>query len=657
MSAPIATNNHGLAAKNRPFPLHPFNKNPMRTRDDVVAACASLLDPLAAGTSPGGALVRVGGTGTRFDETAAQSEGYARPLWGLAPLLAGDSEYAGTERYVRGLVSGTDPEHEEFWGYMEDLDQRMVEACPIGFTLAIAGKHFWDPLTEKQKKNVEAYLGSMNDKEMPNTNWLWFRVFANLGLAKVGAGYSSSRLESDIKHLNTFYRGQGWSNDGPAGYTQMDYYSGSFAIQYLQLLYAELNGSKDPERAAEFRSRARQYALDIVYYFDAEGRALTFGRSLTYRFAMAAFWGAVAFSDTELPAPLTWGVVKGLLLRNLRWWTRHPDIFQPNGMLNIGYTYPNTYLAENYNSPGSPYWCMLAFAPLALPATHPFWASAEAPHPWQALPPIKKLEIPLQIASNRGGHALLLSSGQSCHYALKNPQAKYGRFAYSAAFAYSVATGAYTLEQWVPESALALSADGGELWRMRRAVADARFEEHEGTPVLASSMHPWSDVEVRTWLVPPQEAAPYWHLRVHRVAAGRALLEAEGAWAVFGCNLRDGRRLGPLDAGAHEGWVCEGDAALAVSPRSGAVGIVDLLPREKTGRTGSILDADANSNMVEVRTVLPVLRSEVAAGQTRWYATAVFALPESVPGWRDIYQEHWHKRPSIPAWLSEKIDA
>lgn len=45
----------------------------------------------------------------------------------------------------------------------------------------------------------------------------------------------------------------------------MDYYSGSFAIQYLQLLYAELNGSKDPERAAEFRSRARQYALDIVY--------------------------------------------------------------------------------------------------------------------------------------------------------------------------------------------------------------------------------------------------------------------------------------------------------------------------------------------------------------------------------------------------------
>ncbi|KAF4534911.1 uncharacterized protein LTHEOB_2886 [Lasiodiplodia theobromae] len=657
-----ATNNHGLAAANRPFPLHPFNKNPMRTRDDVVAACASLLDPLEAGTSPGGALVRVGGTGTRFDETAAQGEGYARPLWGLAPLLAGGSEYAGTERWVRGLVNGTDPEHEEFWGYMEDLDQRMVEACPIGFTLAIAGKHFWDPLTERQKKNVEAYLGSMNDKEMPNTNWLWFRVFANLGLAKVGAAYSSSRLESDIKHLNTFYRGSGWSNDGPAGYTQMDYYSGSFAIQYLQLLYAQLVDdwdNRDPERAAEFRSRAQQYALDFAYYFDERGRALTFGRSLTYRFAMAGFWGAVAFSSTELPAPLSWGVVKGMLLRNLRWWAQQPDIFQPNGMLNIGYTYPNTYLAENYNSPGSPYWCMLSFAPLALPATHPFWASPEEPHPWHSLPPIRQLSVPLQIVSNRGGHALALSSGQCCHYPLKNPQAKYGRFAYSAAFAYSVSTGAYTLEQWVPESALALSDDGGELWRMRRAVDEAGFEEDhgDGVPCLTSVMRPWKDVEVRTWLLPPAEATPYWHLRVHRVQTGRELLEAEGAWAVYGVNLRDGRPLGAYDAAAHEGHVCDADSVLVVSPKSGAVGMVDLLPREKTGRRGAVLDADANSNLVEPRTVLPILRSELKAGETRWYATAVFAIPESVPEWKEIYQQHWQKRPSLPGWLSEKINA
>lgn len=161
-----------IAESNQPFPAHPFSQNSFTTRQDVADACASLLDPLEAGFSRGYALVRVGGTGTRFDETAAQIEGFARPLWGLAPLLAGGFEDKKAVLWVEGLAAGTDPEGNEFWGHMEDLDQRMVESCPIGFSLAIAGRAFWDPLTEQQKKNVAAWIGSMNDKEMPNTNWL-----------------------------------------------------------------------------------------------------------------------------------------------------------------------------------------------------------------------------------------------------------------------------------------------------------------------------------------------------------------------------------------------------------------------------------------------------------------------------------------------------
>lgn len=159
------------ANANRSTPLHPFSTNPLKTRSDVVQAVTSLLDPLVPGFSPQCALIKCGSTGTRFDETAAQVEGYARPLWGLAPLLAGGSSYAHADKFVQGLVAGTDPESEEFWGYMEDIDQRMVEACPIGYTLAVASKEFWEPLTERQRSNVEAWLGSMNDKEMPNTNW------------------------------------------------------------------------------------------------------------------------------------------------------------------------------------------------------------------------------------------------------------------------------------------------------------------------------------------------------------------------------------------------------------------------------------------------------------------------------------------------------
>lgn len=189
---------------------------------------------------------------------------------------------------------------------------------------------------------------------MPNTNWLWFRVFANLGLKKNGGKFSKERLESDIKHLETFYRGDGWSNDGPEGIHQMDYYSHSFAIQFLQLIYAKLNADEDPERAAEFKKRAQVAALDLAYYYDDEGRAIPYGRSLTYRFAVVSFWGALAYADVELPKPLTWGMVKGIVMRHLRWWQTQEGMWTSSGTMSLGYSYPNMFMTENYNSPGSP---------------------------------------------------------------------------------------------------------------------------------------------------------------------------------------------------------------------------------------------------------------------------------------------------------------
>ena len=53
---------------------------------------------------------------------------------------------------------------------------------------------------------------------------------------------------------------------------EMDYYSSSFAIHFLQLLYAKLAGADEPERAAEFKKRAQMAALDLAHYYDEEGK-------------------------------------------------------------------------------------------------------------------------------------------------------------------------------------------------------------------------------------------------------------------------------------------------------------------------------------------------------------------------------------------------
>ena len=153
-----------------------FASNPIQTKDGLKQFLLGILDPLAPHTSPGGARIHLGYTGTHYDEAAAQLEGFSRPIWGLASLLAGGGSYEGTQRWVDGFTNGTDPDHEEFWGNMRDKDQRMVECSAIGFSLAVAKEQLWDPLPPAGKQHLETWLGGMNDKEMPNTNWLWFRV-------------------------------------------------------------------------------------------------------------------------------------------------------------------------------------------------------------------------------------------------------------------------------------------------------------------------------------------------------------------------------------------------------------------------------------------------------------------------------------------------
>lgn len=78
---------------------------------------------------------------------------------------------------------------------------------------------------------------------------------------------------------------------------------------------------------------------------DQQGRAIPFGRSVGYRFAMVSFWGALAYADVELPAPLTWGMVKGIVMRHLRWWQKQHDIWTSSGTLSIGYSYPCMYVS------------------------------------------------------------------------------------------------------------------------------------------------------------------------------------------------------------------------------------------------------------------------------------------------------------------------
>jgi hypothetical protein len=112
-----------------------INLNPLRSRDDMIDLLFDLLVSLEVGQSKGGARVVLGHSGAGFDPVAAELEGYARALWGLGPLLASEPDHpcfrSMKAAWVRGLVNGTNPDHEEYWGDCGDRDQRLVEQAAI----------------------------------------------------------------------------------------------------------------------------------------------------------------------------------------------------------------------------------------------------------------------------------------------------------------------------------------------------------------------------------------------------------------------------------------------------------------------------------------------------------------------------------------------
>lgn len=570
----------------------PVQANPVRSRGDLQRVFAQLTDPVLPYYSPGKARLQLDNTGQHYEPVGAWMEGFSRILWGLVPLLAGGGHSPFEALSRQGLRNGTDPEHPEYWGGdVGFADQRMVEMAAIGLALALTPEHFWDPLDGEAKDNLTAFLTQILDADPAPSNWLFFRVLVCLGLRRVGRPYRPALLEQTLEQLDGFYLGEGWYSDGQGGCC--DYYN-PFALHFYGLLYAVVMAEEDPKRCERYRQRAAAFAADFVHWFDDRGRAIPYGRSMTYRFAQAAFWSAAAFAGEEL---LPWGQMKGLILRNLRWWLRQP-VFSRDGVLSIGYAYPNLIFSEEYNGPGGPYWALKTLLVLALPEDHAFWEAEEAP-----LPPSPAMVVqakPGMIIQNLPGHKVALCSGQAVPRGFSNFDARYSKFAYSSAFGFSVSRGVKDLRQGAFDSMLAVSLSGDSCWRVRSAHELTGLTEN----ALRSRWSPLPGVIIETEIV----AAAPWHFRIHTITTQHPLLTAEGGFAIGRNRCRD---EGELRMG--------GERAVATLPW-GVSGIVNL----EGSREPSMIRAEANTNAMANRTLIPCLEGELSPGTHRFVA-AVYA--------------------------------
>jgi len=94
--------------------MNPLAENPFRSRDDLQQAVRDLVRPLDAHTSASGAWVVPGTWCANYSDAGAGLEGFARRLWGLAPLAMGGGAFEGWTRIREGLAAGSDPKHPEY---------------------------------------------------------------------------------------------------------------------------------------------------------------------------------------------------------------------------------------------------------------------------------------------------------------------------------------------------------------------------------------------------------------------------------------------------------------------------------------------------------------------------------------------------------------
>ena len=607
----------------------------LQTRTDVQQAVLALLDPLNSCYVSDG--LHLGYTGSSYSPRVARLEAWSRTLWGIAPLLAGGGSFPFLDRHLEILTRCTDPASPCYWGTPTDKDQRLVEMAPLAFALLSARAWFWDPLSPREKQNLYHWLSTIQHRQLPANNWHFFRILVCTAFRFLDLPVDEAAEAESFRIVEECYKRNGWYIDGtnatydlynPTGF----HFYGLLYARFLKEWVGRCSQQQfipsaiqeciplSVERARLFSERAEQFAPQYLAWFREDGSFVPFGRSLTYRFVAASFFSACAFAGVPV---FPWGVLKGAVLRHLRYWFSRP-ILDSQGLLTIGYGYPNLVMAEQYNASGSPYWGLKTFLILALPPDHPFWASPEEPiHTLSKVPgkpvPTKQLRTPIHpspptaeilcqeppgfIVSRSREDVQVLNPGYYPGWEAVHSAAKYGKFVYSARFGFCVSHGAYGLEKTGCDSALVLS-EGDGYWRERRHTENVRF----GKNWTASTWKPWSNVTIDSILI----SLGVWHVRVHRIKSDRSLLGVEGGFSV-----------------PRYGEECSEDYSPSISYSQNPVGItvtfpwaasrmVDLSPVCSHNRTAELVYPEPNLNVLEPSVVLPILKGTLEPGTTLW---------------------------------------
>jgi hypothetical protein len=318
-------------------------------------------------------------------------EALGRLLAGLAPWLElpSDSTPEGVERarlaaLARSAIdAGTDPASPDFLNFSKGR-QPLVDAAFLAQAMLRAPNELWKKLEPRVQQNVIAALKSSRPIQAGENNWKLFATTVEVFLQRAGAGRDDARLLEGIHKHAAWYVGDGMYGDGPEFH--WDYYN-AFVIQPMLVEALDVVGEETPDLKI-FRDKSRvrltRFAAIEERLIAPDGTYPVIGRSVAYR--CGAFQGlALAALRHALPAEVSPAQTRVALTAVIRRTLEAPGTFDAQGWLRIGVSGSQPGLGETYISTGSLYLCSVAFLPLGLPASDPFWSSPAAKTTWEKI--------------------------------------------------------------------------------------------------------------------------------------------------------------------------------------------------------------------------------------------------------------------------------
>jgi hypothetical protein len=374
----------------------------------------------------------------------------ARMLPPMAEWLAAGREAGGAAQVRDVLLSvyrnAFDPDNPNFWGYAPSnkVSQLSIEAALVAWSLWRLGDDFVAQLTPPQRANIQKWLASCTQMPERKNNHAWFSACnqaCRLELSRKFPEFQGDEawMLEDLRAMDALALAStkdGWCSDSP-DQPIYDIYN-FYVFSNFPLMWGRMIGGRYPDWNEKFRARIRTFLDKAPYFFAANGSHPLMGRSLVYRWAVLS---PLVLAYQEKLWPHSPGLLRRIVRGQFEYHWGLGCFDAVKGKLRESFSRDNTDVTrEPYVDNGHPYWAMLGFAFLSLPADDPFWTAPEEKLPVEKRDFLLRFEGPKFLLSGRkeAGEVRWIQSQNSAKRDAYRD--KYGKFVWSSHFGFSSRT-------------------------------------------------------------------------------------------------------------------------------------------------------------------------------------------------------------------------